>query len=432
MNKPTTAKKVIQRPATHTKIARDNTEDTPLGDRPKGNPAAARQAAFERRRFIYEKVRRETRVSFDELKQAYGTVTKAIVADDIRFFNSLGVKLKFMSVGDQQVIADEEVRYRDDYGIHQGIRLVEKRIVAKVAASLIAGRNTSFGERGLAGQSEIQGALKTQNLEKMSFRLPDIWRESSRLISLDSSTTNELVAHELTLLKLPSPDSSLSYVSVCTNGTRIFSRIARPDVRIRAIITGGQQRAPSSTLAGALTELFLRHASLLHFGFSFVSATGVCVADAKCLADTQEDMVLKQLFLEKATNRVIIVDNSKLRKPLQRDGFAFASLNPEQVDLLITNSPLSIDAFQTFCSKSGKTPTEDEVAEQKQAIREFPGFIQDLRKRKIGVLVGETDFTAKTELEHEKVQISLSFNASEMAQLHTMPSLGSETALPMK
>jgi hypothetical protein len=57
-------------------------------------------------------------------------------------------------------------------------------------------------------------------------------------------------------------------------------------------------------------------------------------------SDSQEESSIKNLLMERSSLRIICVDNHKLQSGPGRAGYRFASVDPEHVDLFITNSPL--------------------------------------------------------------------------------------------
>jgi DeoR/GlpR family transcriptional regulator of sugar metabolism len=174
-------------------------------------------------------------------------------------------------------------------------------------------------------------------------KLRAYWEEPFRMVALDAGTTNLHIAERLSELHLPIPGSSLCSLTVCTNSRRIFVALGPPNVSVKCIMVGGQQKFHSGAIAGAMAELFLRTASILQFGMCVLGATKVDVERFVVCSDSQEEAEMKNLFMEKSSLRVITVDNGKLQTGPGREGYKFASIDPSHIDLIITNSPFLAD-----------------------------------------------------------------------------------------
>jgi len=70
-----------------------------------------------------------------------------------------------------------------------------------------------------------------------------------------------------------------------------------------------------------------------------LGATKVDVERFVVCSDSQEEASMKHLFMEKSSLRIICVDHGKLQTGPGREGYKFASIDPNHIDLIITNSP---------------------------------------------------------------------------------------------
>ncbi len=173
----------------------------------------------------------------------------------------------------------------------------------------------------------------------LRMKLHSFWQEPFRLVAIDSGTTNSLLARHLKELRLPVPGSALCSLTVCTNSRRVFELLGPPEVSVKCIVVGGQQKFHGPAIAGAMAELFLRTASVLQFGMCVLGATKVDVERFVVCSDSQEEAAMKQLFMEKSALRIICVDNGKLQIGPGREGYKFASVDPNHIDVIVTNSP---------------------------------------------------------------------------------------------
>lgn len=170
--------------------------------------------------------------------------------------------------------------------------------------------------------------------------LRKFWAERSRLIAIDSGTTNITLAKYLAHLQLPLTGSSLCSLTVCSNSRKIFEVLGPANVAVKTIIIGGQQKFRSPTIAGAMAEIFLKSATLLQFGMCIIGSTKVDLEHFAVCSDSQEESSLKNLLMERSSLRIILVDDSKFQTGPGREGYKFCSIDPKHIDLVITNSPL--------------------------------------------------------------------------------------------
>ena len=187
-------------------------------------------------------------------------------------------------------------------------------------------------------------------LAKVAASLRGFWQEAHRMVAIDSGTTNIALARCLKQIQMPVPGSALCSLTICTNSRRIFEELGPADVPVKTIIVGGQQKHRSPTIAGAMAELFLRTATLLQFGICFVGATKVDVERLTLCSDSQEEASIKTLLLERSSLRIVCVDDSKLQVGPGREGYKFSSIDPRNIDLIITNSPLITRANKSEAS----------------------------------------------------------------------------------
>ena len=211
--------------------------------------------------------------------------------------------------------------------------------------------------------ADITQGVKTA---KVLESLKNFWEEKHRLIAIDSGTTNIVLSQCLRQLSLPVPGSNLCSLTVCTNSRRIFEELGPSNVPIKTIIIGGQQKYRSPTVAGAMAEMFLRTVTFLQFGICFLGATKVDLDRLAVCSDSQEEASIKTLLLERSSLRVIIVDDSKLQVGPGREGYRFASIDPQHIDLVITNCPLTKRAKD---NTGGMVVAAERFAERVAAIR---------------------------------------------------------------
>jgi DeoR/GlpR family transcriptional regulator of sugar metabolism len=243
----------------------------------------------------------------------------------------------------------------------------DNRIAARVRALLMqlqdkANPGGMDSAQTVLSLLEESHTVHQKNQEDIRRKLLGFWREANRLVALDSGTTNKAVARYLKDLFLPMPGSPLCSLSVCTNSRTIFEILGPSNVSVKTIIIGGQQKFHSPTIAGAMAELFLRTSAILQFGMCILGATKIDMERFALCSDSQEEATIKTLFMEKSSLRIICVDDTKLQSGLGREGYKFAAVDPQHIDLVITNSPLredvspegvSLDYFRAFAAKVG-------------------------------------------------------------------------------
>lgn len=225
----------------------------------------------------------------------------------------------------------------------------ERHTVKKVVALLETLKNdTQKQDDGvhLASTKEILKLLAHCNpmlgrqCENLKRRLFTFWAETSRLVAIDSGTTNIHLSRFLNKTHIPLIGSRLCSLTVCTNSRRIFEILGPSHVWVKSIVVGGQQMFRTPTIAGEMAENFLRSASI-QFGMCILGATRVDLDRYEVCSDSQEESSLKNLFMDRSSLRVICVDHSKLQSGPGRTGYRYASIDPRHIDLVLTNCPMA-------------------------------------------------------------------------------------------
>ncbi len=316
---------------------------------------------------------------------------------DVHAFKDVGCKLRLQqcqsSENDKELVFLEGP-HTDDDTTRENINSAEKGLVARLAASLICGtpdltkegippswvsddtarealekmcstakdkkmaaRLRSFisllnqklkAHRGEFAIDSAQTVLKLfhrmgfslERKEVLKASLFRFWETTSRLVAIDSGTTNIAIARFLKELPIPMVNSQLCSLTVCTNSRRIFQELGPSKVWVKTIIIGGQQKFRSPTIAGAMAELFLRSVSILQFGMCILGSTRIDIDRGVVCSDSQEESSIKNLLMERSSLRIVCVDDSKLQQGPGREGYRFASIDPKHIDLILTNCPL--------------------------------------------------------------------------------------------
>lgn len=261
---------------------------------------------------------------------------------------------------------------------------VDPKIAARVRGMLSRQHEKYQNLQELQPVEEVLDLFNRSNslLEKRQLELKrclySFWDESSRLVAIDSGTTNIMLARSLKKLLIPMASSTLSSLTVCTNSRRIFQELGPSNVWIKTIIIGGQQKFRSPTIAGAMAEAFLKSVAILQFGMCILGSTRVDLDRFAVCSDSQEESALKNLIMDRSSLRVILVDDSKFQRGPGREGYKFASIEPRQIDLIVTNSPL----------RQGKNADET-----RRQYEQFIKNIQSIEGRGVPVLVATSPAT---------------------------------------
>jgi DeoR/GlpR family transcriptional regulator of sugar metabolism len=380
-----------------------------------------------RRKFILDTVVRERRaLRLEELRNRFA-VNNQSVLDDVIFLNKLGFDIKRVRRGREVELVDGAGNAATMVELREDLQFEEKKIAAWLMAGIVcgfppdetaatvadAGTKGSLRKRGdvdarkypylaqCASRAEIRAILAQSKsrcrsnyprtftkAHEILLQLEDFWRiEQSRVIAVDCGTTNRRLMDILKYVDIPCPFTSMSSLTVCTNDRKIFEMIGVPSVSIRTIICGGQQRLLTESIAGALAELFLRTAATLQFGIAIVGSAVIDLSRHACCSDSQEEAAIKTLMFQKSTMRIVLVDNTKLvRKPM-REAYRFATLNPEQIDVIVVNKPLRVEDLPG-------ASTSDEREHQRRVAKEFPSLVESIEERGVPVLVADRNIAA--------------------------------------
>jgi hypothetical protein len=215
----------------------------------------------------------------------------------------------------------------------------DKQKRAKVAADTLVEHvvnqlDALHGRCGLAPANDVlsmlisTGAVLDHRAEELKKNLYSFWAESSRLVAIDSGTTNIAIARYLSQLTIPLAGATLCSLTVCTNSRRIFEVLGPSTIWVKTIIIGGQQLFRSPTIAGTMAELFLRSVPILQFGMCILGSTRLDLDRFAVCSDSQEEASLKNLMMDRSSLRVVCVDDSKLTSGPGREGYKFASISP--------------------------------------------------------------------------------------------------------
>ena len=354
----------------------------------------------DRRTFIYQRaVLDDQRLPLREIRDAVGEpgYTYEAAKRDKEFFESFGCLLELqdcLNDPDDKEFISLQGPHTDDDRIRESTNVEPKELVARLAASLICGLSEIpeenlipnwlreplahqaldnmrvHGDHKNAIQETIvnvlshlqskmrsqqdpqaldsqQGVLKLlehsnlaldKNMKALRTKLFSFWGEPYRMVAIDAGTTNSKLAQYLRELRLPISGSSLCSLTVCTNSRRIFEILGPAEVSVKTIIIGGQQKFHSPAIAGTMAELFLRTASILQFGMCILGATKVDLEKFFVGSDSQEEATIKNMLMERSSLRVVCVDSSKLRAGPGRTAYKYALIDPQHIDLILTNS----------------------------------------------------------------------------------------------
>jgi DeoR/GlpR family transcriptional regulator of sugar metabolism len=214
-------------------------------------------------------------------------------------------------------------------------------------------------------------------------KLESLWKELHRSIAIDAGTTNDQIGHYLNRLALPCNAAALARLTVCTNSRGIFQMLGGAHVGAKVIMIGGEQIGRTEAVAGRLSELFLKSAEVLQFGISFIGATAVNLADMHICSDSSEEANLKALLYQRSALRIACFDNHKLVGSMVRESYPFVAIQPDQVDLIITNEPVPVSVM-------GNVGREIKESQQRK-IEEFPSLVEKIRLQGVPVLLGKME-----------------------------------------
>lgn len=365
--------------------------------------------AKKRRRFIYEQVSLLGRLSYSELRKDF-PCHNTTIRQDIQFFrdHGIGMTAEDGPNGDR-VLINEDQRHMASKDQRSRINQAEKRAVSRLAMGLICGfpDRESDSENWAKIPHREDGAdfyyqlrrcpSRRQILEQLDPKhfsifahailntrqsLEAYWKEYYRRIMIDAGTTNDETARFLKRLMLPTAFSNFSSLSVCTNSRSIFNDLGDPRISTRVTVVGGQQVGKTESIAGPLSELFLQEAAVLQFGLSIVGSTLVDLDEGRffCCSDSEEEARLKQITFSRSALRVVCVDDRKFRRRGRvREIFEFCAIHPEQMDIIVTNTPI-------------KSRQESAVDFADRTAR-FRRFVDSIKERGVAVLESDPPST---------------------------------------
>lgn len=346
--------------------------------------SVSKEKPAERRRYIWQTVARDGILSHEMLKQRFENLTSQNIADDIKALRELGHNLR--SVPDtidkrKSNIIDEDARHTRSKKPREQLNHNEKRAVATVLMGVICGFPSSVSPEAagvdnrdsdgsketehretierqsrlaeavpkifkdcpsihdLREQIEDHKEFTSSNYRKVRRRIDSYWNEMNRGIAIDAGTTNDQTALLLQQLSLPAAFSNLSALTVCTNSRGIFQTLGSAETDAKVIMIGGEQVNRTEAVAGRMAELFLRSAGILSFGLGVSGTTMVNLKEMSFNSDSHEEANLKALIFQRSALRIVVFDHTKLTKEPIRSSYPFATIDPEQVDLVITNEP---------------------------------------------------------------------------------------------
>lgn len=389
-------------------------QSTNINNGPSGSGSDSKESTHKRRRFIVSALQSQSRISLKAIQRVFPDAKRSSIEFDVDKMNEIGLPY----ILENGYITNPSTLHTTDPFDRMENEAMEKQMVGALLTSLIMGFSDSWeeraispkgaeGERGQFNSSTVRlwdmyseqypfyskdeilnmlvrlSKAPKQSKGTLRTKLRALWGERARIVTLDSGTTNFITAKILSETPIPTWGSSLTFLTVCTNCRNIFNLLGDPSVPIRTIVIGGQQRQPSSAIAGALAESFVRHCDLLNFGVTILGATEVDVRKGLCLSHTQEESIIKGLMLAKSSLRVLAVDNTKLRFDSPGKSYAFCQLNNENLDLIITNKPIP-DAL-----KIGKKNNASTREWNRSAVQQFEACVTELESRNIPVLVAD-------------------------------------------
>lgn len=340
----------------------------------------------DRRAFIVRHLRAKGIVSlstlFQHSKQAFNPGT---LESDVAFLNELGFVIQFVESDGRRYLVDAQARHIGAKSQRTDLNAGSKQAVATAACSLVmgvppygAGRNDNdtSAPNGESSQAFFEKRalehLKTTNPElgvlltrkelrdlligahertlaspaacRTWSKLEKLWKETHITAFCDAGTTTDRMGSIWKDIFLPTAFSPLSNLRICTNSSALFHRLADPEVSAKAIVTGGYQLGvdgSTDSIAGGYTDAWLNATeSDLKFGICFIGCTAVEVGQGFFLSDSYEEKNVKEIVLRESRSqiRVILADRSKFKLTPIREGFRFAAISPEVVDVIITNA----------------------------------------------------------------------------------------------
>ena len=155
------------------------------------------------------------------------------------------------------------------------------------------------------------------------------------LIFIGTGTTTQVVGEELI---------NLDHVTLYTNSLMAMESLSSFS-NIELHSTPGKYRALSHGFLGSETIQFLKHHL---FDYVFISTEGIDLSFGASVP-ALEDALTKQAVIEQAKHIILISDHTKFNKTFNHQ---FCTL--DQVEMIITDSELDDETFQSFLQKGIK------------------------------------------------------------------------------
>jgi DeoR/GlpR family transcriptional regulator of sugar metabolism len=224
-----------------------------------------------------------------------------------------------------------------------------KLAMASVAGTLILGSQEgdsySIGDpsvyewkKNLESPSHILDCLEGH--PSIAWKLRKFWSSITRRVAVDTGTSIDAICERVIQhVTLPSPDTILNQLEVCTNSRSVFSLLGRPDVNTRTIVVGGAQEPRTECICDRLAENFLDNSGL-NFGIAFVGATVVDLQEDRFGSDHQRISTMKAKMLGRSVLRVVLADSEKFTDEPLRAYDAYSKISPDSVDIIITEQNL--------------------------------------------------------------------------------------------
>jgi DeoR/GlpR family transcriptional regulator of sugar metabolism len=326
-----------------------------------------KQVAMHRRRFILERIKTDGRLPQSTIFDQFPGTNRQSVHDDIEFFNLLGIPIEGTRDGRETVYVDASASHTSVKQNRTGLHEREKRRVALATMGLIVGfpsadekseaplaKRVSADFRECPTKRTITDAFKAKtgpsahkSAEIIAW-LTEFWKEPHRSIVIDAGTTNDRLVELLRTFSLPSPFCSLAQLHVCTNSREMFYVLGAPKVDAKAVMIGGEQVGFTEAVAGKMSEAWISQMYSLIFGVAVIGATMVDMENFHVCSDSHDEASLKVLLYSRSSLKLVCVDASKFVVRPTRAAFPFASVHPQQIDLIVTNRPSDSESRKNF------------------------------------------------------------------------------------
>jgi DeoR/GlpR family transcriptional regulator of sugar metabolism len=314
-----------------------------------------------RRRFILRKLEHDGAFTYEDLKdQAKQPANKdgdfpvspQSVRDDIDYLEQL-LRIQVL-----RVLKDGKTVYLSSThpnasavakAARASLHAESKLAMAYVAGTLILGSRSiaegQFNVGNTGSAASWKEGLETpdhilhclQDYPSLRRKVGRYWSQITRRICVDTGTSVDAICENiLQHVQLPSPDTVLNHLEVCTNSRRVFSTLGDPDVQTRIIVIGGTQETRTEAICGQLAESFLVNSGLF-FGMAFVGATVVDLTEGQFGSDHLRISTTKAHMLGRAQIRIVLADSTKITCEALQSYYPYAALNAASVDIIVTD-----------------------------------------------------------------------------------------------